>query len=160
VDPYSTHIPVTALALHRTAALFPDLPIMECGCGDYSSPMIKLLADDRTYVIYSADPSWASKYTNLADEIRNVPLAAPKQWQDVDFQEGWGLCLMDSEESVVNRAGRIPDLLGRSKVVVMHDAREDQIPDALYAVVFTAYRPWTWIGSNEVNVEEWFNGVN
>lgn len=157
MDPYSTHIPVTALALHKTAELFPDLPILECGCGDYSTPMVWLLSEGRKRVVMSADPSWSHRYKSIVDVI-DVELAAPKKWEEVDFGGDWGLALMDSEESVVNRAARIPDLLKVAKVVVMHDAREDQIPEAEYYAVFRGYRPWTWVGSNEVNVEEWFPG--
>ena len=154
MDPYSTHLAITALALHKTATLFPDLPILECGCGDYSSPMIKLLSDGRKHVIYSADPQWSSRYSRIAEIVR-VGLAEPKKWGEVDFKDGWGLALMDSEESVVNRIQHIPALLDRAKVVVMHDSREDAIPQAKHSFVFKDYRPWTWIGSNEVNVVEW-----
>ena len=154
MDPYGTHIPITALALAKTAELFPDLPILECGCGDYSTPMVWTMAQGRPRVVFSADPEWSSKYANIVDVV-DVPLAGPKEWAPVNFGKGWGLVLMDSEESVVNRARHIPALLEASKVVVMHDAREDVIPDAKYYSVFRGFRPWTWIGSNEVNVEEW-----
>jgi len=155
VDPYSTHVPVTALALHKTAALFPGLPILECGCGDYSTPMIWMLKGGREHVIYSADPQWSSRYKDIA-EIRRVGLEEPKKWAPVDIAGEWGLCLMDSEESVANRMQRIPALLENCKVVVMHDAREDMIPKAKHAAIFSVYRPWTWIGSSEVDVGAWF----
>jgi hypothetical protein len=158
VDPYSTHLYFTVLALKKTGEIYPDLPILECGCGDYSSPVISALRGPRSHVIYSADPEWASRYEGLA-EVRHVALEAPKKWAEPDIPSGWGLCLMDSEESVVNRAARIPELLDKCKVVVMHDAREDVIPKAKYSALLTVYRPWTWIGSNEVDVAGWLNGA-
>lgn len=154
MDPYSTHLYFTALALNKTAQLYPNLPILECGCGDYSSPVVHALRSGRGYVIYSADPEWRSRYEGIAD-VRRVDLAGPKKWAMPDIPDGWGLCLMDSEESVVNRASRIPELLDKCKVVVMHDAREDVIPDAKYKALLTAYRPWTWMGSNEIDVAQW-----
>lgn len=157
MDPYSTHVPVTALALHKTAELYPTLPILECGCGYYSTPMVWLLAQGRPVTVMSADPEWASKFRKIVNVI-DIELEAPKQWPDVKFGSGWGLALMDSEESVVNRATRIPALLDAAKVVVMHDAREDVIPQAKYHVVFQSFRPWTWIGSNVVDVAQWFPG--
>ena len=156
MDPYSTHIPVTALALQKTGELFPELPILECGCGDYSTPMIWLMRGQREHVIYSADPQWSSRYRHIA-RIHRVMLDEPKRWAKVDIPDGWGLCLMDSHESVANRIQHIPALLDGCKVVVMHDAREDMVPEAKYGVVFRSYRPWTWIGSNEVDVEQWFH---
>lgn len=156
MDPYSTHVPVTALALQKTGELFPDLPILECGCGDYSTPMVWLMANGRPRVVMSADPTWSHRYRSIVDVV-DVELAAPKEWAPVDFGSGWGLCLMDSEESVVNRARHIPALLEASKVVVMHDAREDVIPEAAHFAVFRGFRPWTWIGSNVVDVEAWFD---
>jgi hypothetical protein len=117
--------------------------------------MVWLLAQGRAVTVMSADAAWADKFRSIANVI-DVDLAAPKQWPDVKFGSGWGLALMDSEESVVNRATRISALLEAAKVVVMHDAREDVIPQAKYSVVFRGYRPWTWIGSNEVDVNQWF----
>lgn len=154
MDPYSTHTPVTALALMKTAELFPDLPILELGCGDYSSPMCNLMAQGRGYVIYSADPVWSDRYKDIA-QVRHVELSGPKQWAEVRYPGGWGVALLDSEESVVNRMKQVPALLEAAVVVVMHDAREDQIPEAKYSGLFTRFRPWTWIGSNYVDVERW-----
>lgn len=155
MDPYSTHIPVTALALAKTGELFPELPILECGCGDYSTPMVWLLSQGRKTVVLSADPTWSRRYTGITSVI-DIALEEPKKWREVDFGKGWGLALMDSEESVANRIQHIPALLDAAKVVVMHDAREDMIPEAEYGAVFRGYRPWTWIGSNTVDVESWF----
>lgn len=155
MDPYSTHFPITAVAAQKTLELFPDLPILECGCGNYSTPLLWLMAGGRKQVIYSADPEWSDHYKNLA-EVITVKLDAPKKWEKVAFPEGWGLCLMDSEESVANRITHIPGLLEKSKVVIMHDCREDMVPDARYFAILQGFRPWTWIGSNSVNVEEWF----
>jgi hypothetical protein len=154
MDPYSTHLFLTALALNKTGQLFPELPIVECGCGDYSSPLIAALRNGRDYVIYSSDPEWSKRYELFAD-VRHVLIAEKKRWVYPDIKDGWGLCLMDSEESVVNRATHIPDLIEKCKVVVMHDAREDVIPKAKYQHMLVRYRPWTWIGSNEVDVGEW-----
>lgn len=155
MDPYATHQPVTALALRMTGELFPSMPILECGCGDYSSPLIWALKGKRRHIIYSADPLWSARFEGMADVVY-VPLAGPKKWNDVAWPSGWGLALMDSEESVANRIRHIPALLDAAKVVVMHDAREDMIPEARHSAAFTVYRPWTWIGSNEVDVAAWF----
>ena len=155
MDPYSTHVAVTAMALQRTGELFPKMPIMECGCGDYSTPVCWMMAKGRRLDVYSADPSWSDRYRGIANVIP-VPMRGAKEWGKYDIHREYGLCLLDSEESVVNRAKQVPRLLKAAKVVVMHDSREDVIPDARFCAVFTVYRPWTWIGSNTVDVESWF----
>ena len=155
MDPYATHQYILVKALLGTANERPGMPILECGCGDYSSPLIHALRDGREYDIWSADPDWSDRFRGIADSVTTVALNGPKEWSMPGFDRDYGLCLMDSEESVVNRASRIPELLNHCSVVVMHDAREDVIPEAKYRAVFTLYRPWTWIGSNEVDITQW-----
>ena len=156
MDPYSTHIPITALALAKTAELFPDLPIIECGCGDYSSPMIQLLKGKRSHTIYSSDAVWSKKFKDLADLIVPVSPISVHQWGEFSINKQYGLCLMDSEELVVYRAKHIPALLEKCKVVVMHDARANMCDVGKFNYIYNLYLPWTWIGSNSVDVREWF----
>ncbi len=157
MDPYSTHIPVTALALHMTGKLMPGLPIMECGCGDYSTPMIELLKGGRRHDIYSSDPTWSDMYQDVADRIIPVKSIGPHQWGEYDLDDTYGLCLLDSEELTVHRRGQIPRLLDACRVVVMHDASAPLMSAAEYTYMYNRYRPWTWVGSNCIDVRQWFD---
>ena len=157
MDPYATHVPVTALALVRTAEIAPGLPILECGCGDYSSPMIHLLKGGREHHIYSSDPLWSDRFTDIADRIVKIEPVQPHKWGKWYVQERYGLCLMDSEELVVHRAKQIPRLLDGCLVVVMHDARASMLGTAEYEYLYNRYSPWTWIGSNSFDVRQWFD---
>ena len=156
MDPYSTHIPVTALALCRTAELFPDMPIMECGCGDYSTPMIELLKHGREHHVYSSDPSWYDRYRDIVDEIVHIDLAQPHRWAGFSVDHEYGLCLMDSEELTVFRREHISGLLDVCRVVMMHDATMPLAGKAKYEYFYNRYSPWTWIGSHTVDVVKWF----
>ncbi len=156
MDPYSTHIPVTAVALHKTAELFPEMPILECGCGDYSTPMIELLKNGRHHDIYSSDPMWYDRYQDIAERIVHVKPEQPHKWGEYELECDYGLCLMDSEELTIYRRQQIPRLLEACRVVVMHDASAALIKCAKYTYMYNRYSPWTWVGSNSVDVREWF----
>lgn len=158
MDPYSTHIHVLATALMRTYELFPTLSILECGCGDYSTPMIANMARGREHVIMSSDPEWRDRYLDVAN-VKAVEPADKHQWGEVRFEGWWGLVFMDSEELVKYRARHIPKLLEIAEVVVMHDARDDvdaYLRHARYAHMWKGAIPWTWIGSNTIDVRTWF----
>lgn len=154
MDPYATHQPVLVKALVETQKLFPLKPILECGCGDYSTPLIRTLKGLRRHEIMSADPDWYEQYKDEVSAILHVEFQGVHHWADVEFKDGYGLCLMDSEEYVANRVQRIPQLLDRCDVVIMHDAHIQ--PEAAYSFLYTRYFPATWIGSKHVNVESWF----
>ena len=157
MDPYSTHIPVTALALHMTGKLFPGLPILECGCGDYSTPMIELLKGGRRHDILSCDPTWSDMYQDVADKIIPVQPIAPHRWGEYSLDDEYGLCLLDSEELTVYRRGQVPRLLESCRVVVMHDASAPLMQLAEFSYMYNRYAPWTWVGSNHVDVRQWFD---
>lgn len=157
MDKYATHIPVTARALCVTGVLFPERPILECGCGDYSTPMIALMKGQRRHVIYSSDQGWSDRYLEIVDETVTIEPSAEHKWGDVTFDGSWGLCIMDSEELVKHRIEHIPLLLNICSVVVMHDVRTGLIPIARYGVTYKGCgEPWTWIGSQTIRVAEWF----
>jgi hypothetical protein len=158
MDAYATHIPVTALAIAKTGLLFPNLPILECGCGDYSSPMIELLKGERKHHILSSDPEWAMRYKNVADLITMVEAIEPHRWGEYAIECEYGLCLLDSEELVMYRMMQIPRLLKACRVIVMHDARSVMASLAKFTHLYTRYMPNTWIGSDSVDVAEWFAG--
>lgn len=154
MDPYSTHLPVLVTALNYTMGVYPTLPILECGCGDYSTPIIKALRGGRKHKIMSADKDWYNRYADDVHSIEHVNLQGAHHWEDVEFTGEYGLCLMDSEEYVMHRVTHIPKLLEVCKVVVMHDAHF--IPEAKFSYMYRRYDPPTWIGSNHVDVREWF----
>ncbi len=155
MDPYATHIPVTALALAKTSILFPSLPILECGCGDYSTPVIELLKGEREHDIFSSDQEWFKRYEDVADSVTQIEAAAKHQWGKFHVDRQYGLCLLDSEEFIVHRMKHIPKLLETCHVVVMHDARP--MPGlAKFDYLYTRYEPNTWVGSNSVDVGTWF----
>ena len=158
MDPFATHLPVTKRALIETAKIFPDLPVMECGCGDYSSPLFHKLKGKRRYEIYSSDPTWSGKYADVADQIIDVEQIGTHKWGDWGLANPpYGMCLLDSEEFVKNRVRHVSMLLENCRVVVMHDASASMLGLARFDHLHRKISPYTWIGSNIVDVREWFD---
>lgn len=149
MDGYATHLPVVAAAAQWSAQF--DLPILELGCGDYSTPLLRAMAQGRELHVASSDPEWNSKYKDIVDHLEQVP--SRDSWQQWRSKTGiYGMCLLDNEELVLNRIKHIPRLLENCAIIVMHDWR-DNLPFRLedYSSEYGIYKrwePWTmWIRS-------------
>ena len=152
-DPYASHIPVTARMLTDCLELWPDLPVLELGCGHYSTPMIEAMCWKRAPVhVYAADAEWLQKFSDHRYPNRRVLL---EDWNGFELQEDYSFCLLDNEELVVDRAKRLDYLLDRCRIVVMHDWRTDPrvvLPKTLSHVVYKKYTPWTLIASRNIGL--------
>ena len=121
-------------------------PILELGCGNYSTPVIAsiALAQGRKYVVQASNAEWAAKFAEDV-EIQIV------DWDEWEPKGEWGMVFLDSEESVKNRIKRLPALAQCAEVVVMHDANiamqnpewKDMVRDYGQVTVYTKHVPWT-----------------
>ena len=145
IDPYATHIHLLAKAVSIARRDFNDLPILELGCGNYSTP---LLAQFGPVHVLSTDPSWAKQFRDIAT-VRILD-----SWNQLGSLQGeYCLAFQDSEESVRARTNRLPFLLSIAKHVVMHDWREDvKQPACSWSHTAKRFRPWTWWGTMEDDV--------
>lgn len=111
MDPYATHLEALV-----STALATDGPILEMGCGDYSTPVLAAIANKmgRGFVVHSSNEEWASKFSDLAD----VNIVNWDEWEPPQF----GMALLDSEEHTLKRLSRLPKLLEVGGAVVVHDA--------------------------------------
>ena len=149
IDPYGTHIRVVAEAAARCAALFPQLPMLELGAGHYSTPIIHAIAPE--HVLIEADGTWSMHFA-YAKPIHG-------RWAEYRNRTPhlkYSFALLDNEEKVVDRIKHIAGLLELAHVVAMHDVRNNAMPHAVYNYVDKAYAPWSWVGSNEIDVTQWF----
>lgn len=145
MDAYATHLePLIKAALETQG------DILELGCGDYSTPLLALIAHSRgdKLVVCASDPVWASKYKDVADEIIIV------EWDKFRIPEArtaWGLIFLDNEEHSPGRVEKLQGLRGHAKCIVMHDASQALSTAGLQGVIdsFTKYSmydkhdPWT-----------------
>ena len=117
MDVYATHLQ----ALVETA-LATDGPILELGCGDYSTPVLSAIArrQGRVLKIQASDVNWLYKFTEFGD-IEHV--TNWDEWEPPRDVDEWGMVFLDSEQSTLGRIERLPQLMAVTRVVVLHDAQ-------------------------------------
>jgi flavodoxin len=114
VDPYATHQKALIDALFDNPG-----PVLELGCGDYSTPIIRSITKSRgnTFNIVSSSEEWGSKYINQCDNLNII-----KDWTKWEPNEEYSVCLLDNEQVTWKRYEHLPTLLKVCKCVVIHDA--------------------------------------
>ena len=116
MDGYATHIePLVKAALESKG------DILELGCGDYSTPILALIAKSRGCKLYvkASDPVWASRYKDVENcEIEIV------DWATWKVSGHYGLIFLDNEEHAPQRVYRMTGLLSFTDCLVMHDASQ------------------------------------
>jgi hypothetical protein len=130
MDPYATH-----QRLLIAAAMQTEGPIVEMGCGDYSTPLLAEIAavQSRSFTVYTTSKEWGDKYSSALD-VRIL-----LSWDAYPYPR-CGLTLLDNEEYVRDRKRHIPRLLGTSDVIICHDIGADEW-GAAYVTAFTQYSP-------------------
>lgn len=119
VDPYSTFLPALVHALGRTSG-----PVLEIGCGRFSTTILHLLcANRRQLVSLENNAGWHSQFTDLASDDHELRLVG--DWSECpEIDRPWSVALVDHEP----RQRRGPDLerLRRAgtKICVVHDAED------------------------------------
>lgn len=117
MDPYATH--QRALV---AAALMTEGPMVEMGCGDYSTPILHEIAkhQGRKFTVYCTDREQASKFTGYVDVV------ILNSWKDYHYPQNVGFTFLDNEEYVRDRKLHIPKLLETSDVVICHDMSDNE----------------------------------
>ena len=128
------------------AALARQGPILELGCGHYSTPLLAAIAayQERKYLVQASNAEWAAKFVEDAD----VELV---DWATWEPKGEWGLVFLDSEEAVKDRIERLPALAKIAKLVVMHDANvavqnphwKECVQDYKQISMYHRHVPWT-----------------
>lgn len=117
VDGFSTHLGL----LSRHALQAPvGSTIVELGCGLYSSVILSEIAKARKlkYIIYYQGKEWQKIVEPFVEaEFRYV-----ENWEEWTHEEPCHLAFLDNNEVVVKRFQRLPKLMRKASVVVVHDA--------------------------------------
>lgn len=165
---YASHLEATAMAAIKSGLLWPRSPVIELGCGDFSTPVLASIcfAQERPYQIISSDPVWAARFKYLTlrgVEIEHINYAA---WPEAPLPDDIGLVLVDNEQRVSDRLEQVVRLANRAKVVLLHDAnivlRRRQLWKSVidrfrYNYVFRRRVPYTAVLSNHVDPAPWFS---
>lgn len=144
-DPnYGTHmIPLTVAVLNTSG------PVLELGCGDYSTPLLHALCanESRTLISADTDKKWLSLFKDLESKWHRfvyVPVYQddweknpnPQKWSDIGNDTHWSVVLID------HRPGerRIVDIIrlrDHVDVFVVHDTQQ---PTYGYDAVFKTFK--------------------
>lgn len=139
MDPYATHLEALV-----TTALSTTGPILEMGCGHYSTPLLAAIArhGGREFVVHASNREWAEKFADIA----SIQIVDWDNWEPPRF----GMALLDSEEHTSRRLGKLPKLLERGGAVVVHDADIVSSYPAWQSTVtgravefYKRHKPWT-----------------
>lgn len=160
MDGYATHLPALVFAAQLAVHEFPTLPFIELGCGHYSTRILQ--AFGMHVDVVSTDQEWGAQFEDDSGiEMHYIDSWVPKPFPLPHYHKfvpqqgsrGWGLCMLDNEELVVDRIKNLPVLLQLCRLVVMHDWREElKVPDCLGHVIYKKYRPWTIVMSRYLNL--------
>ncbi|MBS0604558.1 MAG: hypothetical protein JSS60_05915 [Verrucomicrobia bacterium] len=161
---YATHLVPSITAAIHSGLLWPESPILELGCGHYSTPLLSSIAktQGRKLHLITSNSQWASKFQDDPDELRLIDYS---QWAEFAFDGEWGMVLVDHEEHVIDRFAQLFKLNEKAKVVVFHDANRIADEGVSWSLIHMLYRhvyfydrysPQTAILSNYVDPSEWF----
>lgn len=115
-DPYSTHLPALARAIHKLGG-----PVLELGAGLYSTPLIRALCDDGCTTI-DTDPQWAAQFTHICSKDNPVVIINPDRIMDEltpYLQRDWSVVLMDL--ATAEQRVTFTPLLRHVQCIVAHD---------------------------------------
>jgi hypothetical protein len=153
------------------AALRTNGPILELGCGWYSTPLLHEIAEAQKRLVVTADNNydWLAQFQCLESENHKFQLVG--WWGDFlrDFAMtlrcDWALCLCDQGQPI-EREYAARKLIGSVRVFVFHDTEEgyaygyDRVmPMFKHTYTDRCHRTWTTIASNSVDVSTWFKDL-
>ncbi len=144
MDPYGTHQRMLAAAIVQSSG-----PVVECGVGHYSTPLLHgLCAGGRELWSFDTNPTWVQHFRPLASPKHHI--VGIHSWDDIP-NEKWGVAFIDCEIS--QRAALTARMLERADLVVLHDTEDPQYRynDALAGVAWQvtdkSRTPWTTVAS-------------
>lgn len=146
-DRYSTHQRVLAAAVCRFEG-----PVLECGAGHYSTPLLHGLCKSLGRKLYTLeqDAGWLRHFERFRDETHH--LAVTSDWSEAPDLP-YGVVFVDALPEA--RPRLIQMFLRRSKVLVVHDAEDAEhgyfqaIAEVPHCRVDKSVEPWTAVASND-----------
>lgn len=171
---YGTHFPALATLVANTSG-----PILEMGCGDYSTPMLHALCapTKRMLVSTDVDADWINLFMDMKRDWHSfiyVPAYEKKSasnsiWFSVG-QDAWDVVGSDTHWSIVfidhspglRRIHDIERLRSHTDIFIAHDADDeryeyDRIKPFKYFYTYKRYHVTTIIMSDTVDVAKFFD---
>ncbi len=164
-----------------TAVMNTDGPILDLGCGDFSTPILHAICsvNQRTLVSVDAgnagegsDPGkkWLRLFLDLErpwHKFVYVPVwenpkkPQPNKWNHVGNDTHWSIVLIDHAPGE-RRGTEIQRLRSHTDIFVVHDTEQSYkgyrsiLPSFKYRVVYRRYKKQTTVVSDTVDVTKFF----
>lgn len=161
---YGSHVCILAAAVSRTTG-----PVLELGCGDASTPLLRYLCWNRRLVSADSDAEWLAKYSGYAGPngagSHVFVHVGGEHWLDQDWDSmrgadsvGWGCVFIDCAPGEVR--GELCERFRRSaRFIVAHDSEKDYaaggnygyehvIKNFKFSSEFRRWRPYTLVLSD------------
>lgn len=160
-----SHFPILAAAIARTSG-----PIVECGTGWFSSPLIHLVGLGRPILSLETDGEWLAKFIHLRSETHKLEFISIvghhpqiQEWERIGKElepTKDGVCFLDQSPGEA-RVPMAKAIKGKFKYIVCHDTDAD-LPGSggnyrwrdlrgvfRHEVTYKDVRPWTTVYSDE-----------
>jgi len=162
---YGTHIFALLAAVLNTTG-----PILEMGCGNFSTPLLHAVCsvNKRFLLSVEADTEWLKLFTNFVTDwhqFKLVPVISKKEcqaWDNVGNEKHWSVVLID-HTPVVRRGIDIMRLRQNTDIFVIHDSQNpkpygyDKIyPPFKYSYTYDVFFPTTTLLSDVIDVAAFF----
>lgn len=116
MDDWATHIHALAAAVVNTKG-----PILELGCGEYSTPLLHALRGDFEVVSVESNREWARRFERLYQKDGHLLVVdSIEEHLARPISSGWGVIFIDHAPGE-SRAAAIKTLARHAEVIVVHD---------------------------------------
>ncbi len=159
-DPaYGTHMCALITAVAHT-----DGPILEMGCGDYSTPLLHALCTPHKRLLVSSegDQKWLSLFLDLENSWHKFYYIPRYEWDRIGEGVHWSVVFIDhrpGERRIVD----IQRLRKNTDIFVVHDTEdayynyEPTFASFNYRYDYERYATKTTLISDTVDVRQFFN---
>lgn len=114
MDRYATYQEALLTAL----VAYPG-DVLELGCGDFSTPILRAVTKARgaRFIIASSNAERIAKFRGDCDEMIVID-----RWRDWVPEGNFAVCLLDNEQVTWERYKHLPGLMQHCQCVIVHDA--------------------------------------
>jgi hypothetical protein len=174
INPYGTHFPVLATVVAHTTG-----PVLELGCGDYSTPMLHGLCAPTKRMLVSTDASktWLDLFIDMhcdwhtfiyvpaygPQSNKNNTMFSPEQdaWDAIGSDTHWSVVFVDHHPAL-RRVIDIERLRSHTDIFIVHDTEDhlygyDKVLKTFkYVYEYRRYHVTTTVVSDTIDVAKFF----
>lgn len=164
----------THMAPLITSVMNTKGPVLEMGCGDYSTPILHsiCMSQNRELVSTDTSKSWITLFLDLKTSMHNFIYVSvyeddwelnpkPFLWDDIGNDRHWGVVFIDHRPGD-RRKIDILRMMDKADIIVVHDTEtkgydyEPALNSFKYRYDYKRYTTYTTLVSNTVDVKLFF----